>query len=584
VAAAAILSALTGGLAGWRLSRSQPPERRVLRFEIPAAATALRHLTPPAISPDGTRLAYVAPGPEGQQLHVRSLDSVLVTPLPGTGEAMWPFFSPDGRWIGFFAGLEHLMKVELATGHVTRLAAVRITRGATWGRDDQIYFSAGPYSGLAVVSAMGGQPRPLTTLAPDEVAHGWPELLPSGRHLIFTSWDSEVLDDGKIEVLSLDHRDRRTVLRGGFAAKYLPTGHLVYLHRGALMAVSFDARTVRTNGAAVKVLDGIAFTPTLARALFGVSPAGTLAYVPGGALGMRSQVVWIELPGGKRQTLEAPPGFYVDPTLSPDGRHLALAPNYGTHQDIWVTDLARGTWTRATVNPRLDSAPVWRPDDPAAILFSMGRGGHQVFDLFSVPADGSRAPELVYESNYYKYPNSSSAAARLVAFTEIRPDTKADVWLLDLGGKPVARPFLRSPFWEGSAALSPDGAWLAYESDESGRREVYVRAVNGAAGRWQISSGGGDKPRWWRDESKIVYRSGRRMMAARVSANPSFAVGESRVLFEGDFEVGGPATPNYDIAPDGRRLVMIEPSPEQAPSHIVVVDNWFAELRQKVGR
>ncbi len=582
VAAAAILSALIGAFAGWRLSRREPPERPVIRFEIPAAA-AWRHLSPPAISPDGTRLAYVAAGPEGQQLHVRALDGVEATPLPGTGEARSPFFSPDGRWIGFFAGQAQLMKVELATGHVTALAPVRITRGATWGSDNRIYFSPAPYSGLAVMPAMGGQPTPLTTLAPGELAHGLPELLPGGRHLIFTSWDSEVLDDGKIEVVSLDGRERQTVLQGGFAARYLPTGHLAYFRRGSLMAVSFDARTLRTSGVPVKVMEGIAFKPITAQALFGVSPAGVLAYVAGAALGMRSQMVWVELPGGKRHAMDAPPGFYVDPMFSPDGRRLALAPNYGTQQDIWVTDLARGTWTRATVNPRLDAAPVWRPDDPAAILFSMGRGGHQVFDLFSVPADGSRAPEPVYESPYYKYPTSSSAAARLVAFTEIRPDTNADVWLLDLSGKPVARPFLQSPFWEGSAALSPDGTWLAYASDESGRREVYVRAVSGTGGRWQISSGGGDKPRWWRDGSKIVYRSGRRMLAARVSANPSLAVGESRLLFEGDFEVGGPVTPNYDITPDGSRLLMIEPSPKQAPSHIVVVDNWFAELRQKLG-
>jgi serine/threonine-protein kinase len=583
VAAAAIMSALIGGFAGWRLTRSEPPERPVIRFEIPAAA-ALRHVSAPAISPDGTRIAYVGAGPEGQQLHVRRLDSAQGTPLPGTGGARWAFFSPDGRWIGFFAGLEQLMKVDLATGLVTKIGSIRISRGATWGRDDHIYFSAGPYSGLSVISAMGGEPTPLTSLAAGEVAHGWPELLPDGRHLILTSWDSEALDDANIEVLALDTGQHRTVLRGGFGAKYLSTGHLAYLRRGTLMAVSFDARTLRTIGAPVKVMDGIAFSPMLGQALFGVSPAGVLAYVPGGALGFRSQIVWVELPGGKRRPLDAPVGGYVDPALSPDGRRLALAPIYGTHQDIWVTDLGRGTWTRATVNPRADAAPVWRPDDPAAILFSTARGGPSALDLFSVPADGSRAAELVYESPYYKYATSSSPAAGLVAFVEFRPDTKADVWLLDLSAKPVARPFLQSPFWESSPALSPDGAWLAYESDESGRTEVYVRAVSGAGGRWQVSNGGGDKPRWWRDGSKLVYRSGRRMMAATVSATPSFAVGESRVLFEGDFEVGGPVTPNYDIAPDGSRFLMIEPSREQPPSHIVVVDNWFKELRQKLGR
>jgi Tol biopolymer transport system component len=205
-----------------------------------------------------------------------------------------------------------------------------------------------------------------------------------------------------------------------------------------------------------------------------------------------------------------------------------------------VADLTRGTWTRLTVNPRDDCAPVWRPDDPAAILFSMGRGGKSIADLFSVPADASRPPELVYESPYPKWASSSSAATGLVAFTEFRPDTKADIWLLQLGAGPAARPFLQTPFSENTPTFSPDGVWLAYESDESGRLEIYARAVSGTGGR---------------------------------------------VLFEGEFEEGGCCTPNYDIAPDGRFL-MIEPFRDREPevSHLMVVDNWFTELRPKPAR
>jgi serine/threonine-protein kinase len=271
--------------------------------------------------------------------------------------------------------------------------------------------------------------------------------------------------------------------------------------------------------------------------------------------------------------------------LSPDGRRLALAPIYGSQQDLWVADLTRGTWTRLTVNPRDDAAPVWRLDDPAAILFSMGRGGKSIADLFSVPADASRPPELVYESPYPKWASASSAAAGLVAFTEYRPDTKADIWLLQLGARPAARPFLQTPFSETTPSFSPDGVWLAYESDETGRREIYARAVSGTGGKWPISSGGGDHPRWSRDGRQIVYRSGNRMMAASVAMGASLTVERPRVLFEGEFEEGGDCTPNYDIAPDGRFL-MIERVRDRGTEaqHLVVVDNWFTELQRTLVR
>jgi DNA-binding winged helix-turn-helix (wHTH) protein/Tol biopolymer transport system component len=584
VAVALAVGALIGGVAVRRLGRSEPPVRPV-RFEIPVtmgAGPAFRQLSRPAISRDGTRLAYVVGGPDGPQLHVRDLASPEAVRLSGTDGAGQPFFSPDGQSIGFFAR-NQLLRVDLATGHVTRLCpASGASRGATWGMDDRIYFSA-PYSGISVVPASGGQPKALTEVGPDEVAEGYPELLPGERHLMFSRWDTEVVDDAKIEVLSLDGRERRTLFEGGYAAKYVP-GHLVYVRRGALVAVPFDASGLRLTGTPSEVMEGIAFVATTGQAFFDVSLSGMLAYFPGAALDhVPTSMVWIEPTDRKRQAVEAPSGFYIDPVLSPDGRRLALAPNYGSHQDIWVGDLTRGTWTRLTVNPRNDNAPVWRPDDPAAILFSMGRGGTHPADLFSVPADASHPPELIYESAYPKFASSSSAAAGLVAFTEFRPDTKTDIWLLQLGAKPVARPFLKTPFWESTPTFSPDGAWLAYESDESGRSEIYARAISGSSGKWQISNGGGDRPRWSRDGRQIVYRCGKRMMAAKVAIGAALTVDRPGVLFEGAFEEGGLVTPNYDIAPDGRFL-MIEPSPDQAPAatHLVVIDNWFTELRQKL--
>ena len=471
------------------------------------------------------------------------------------------------------------MKVDLATGHVTKVCPADFIGGATWGRDNRIYFSS---AGISVVSADGGQSEALTHVAPEEVFHGWPELLPGERSLMFTRWDKEVVDDGKIEVLSLDSRERRTVLEGGYAAKYVPTGHLVYFRRGALMAVPFDPSRLRLTGTPFKVTEGIAWNRYAP--LFDVSRSGMLAYFPGAEISSRSDLAWIELPARKRQPVDAPSGFYVDPVLSPDGRRLALAPLHGSQQDIWVTDLTRGTWTRLTVNPREDVAPVWRPDDPAAILFSKERGG-MASDLFSVPADASRPPELVYESPYPKYASSSSTAAGLVAFTELRPDTKADIWLLQLGARPAARPFLQTPFSETTPAFSPDGTWLAYESDESGRREIYARAVSGTGGKWLISSGGGDHPRWSRDGRQIVYRSGKRMIAASVGMGASLYGRASAVLFDGEFRRG--RLLHAELRPRSRRPVSDDRAcsdREPETAHLVVIDNWFTELRQKLGR
>jgi eukaryotic-like serine/threonine-protein kinase len=304
VAAALAIGALIGGVAVRRLGRSEPPVRPVVRFEIPVATT-LRYLHRPAISPDGTRLAYVVGGPKGQ-LHVRALDSAEAMPLPGTGGALQPFFSPDGQSIGFFAG-EHLMKVDLATGHVTKLCpAIGGWLGASWGTDNRIYFSREPSAGILVVSASGGQPEALTEVGPEEVTHGWPELLPGERFLMFSRWDTEVIDDAKIEVVSLDRRERRTVLEGGYGAKYVPTGHLVYVRRGALMAVPFDASRQQLTGTPSKVMEGIAFS-YYGVPLFDVSPSGRLAYFPGAAIRLRSDMVWIEPSDRKRQAVLVQP-------------------------------------------------------------------------------------------------------------------------------------------------------------------------------------------------------------------------------------------------------------------------------------
>lgn len=578
---------LAGGSAVWLRPRPDPTPRPVVRIELPAAD--VRDIGVPAVSPDGQHIVYSArDGTGGQQLYMRSLHSLAAIPLAGTAGGSHPFFSPDGRAIGF-KNRGDLVTLNLASGKLSR--SLGLLRTGAWGPDGSIYLGRAWPGGLGVLAPAGGEIRSLTTLAPGDIAHGWPDLLPDGRHLLFTVVRGENVDDARTEVLSLDSGERRTVLEGGHGARYLPTGHLVYAREGSLIAVGFDPRSLRVQGSPVRVLEGVGTISMLgAHALFSVSSNGTLAYYPGGMLSPRTEIVWLE--NGRAVPVATSPGHYIDPSLSADGRRLAVAPQYGVQgQEVWLHDFARGLWTRLTTNPRFDGAPVWHPGDENQVIYTAQRPGRSAGDLMAIRADGSGVPELLYESPSWKYATSSAPGARLLAFVKMEAGT-GDIWLLDLRDKPAARPFLETRFSEVSPALSPDGRWLAYESNESGEPQVYVRPLSGD-GKWQVSPDGGDRPRWSRDGHRIVYRRWKReaesgapmrMIAVEVTTSPSFAAGKSQVLAEGDFAPGGPATPNYDISADGRRVLLIRPAPDQPRVPLVVIENWFTELRQKVGR
>jgi DNA-binding winged helix-turn-helix (wHTH) protein/Tol biopolymer transport system component len=581
-----VIGILAGAFAVWLWPRPDSTPRPVVRIELPVAD--VQDIGIPAVSPDGQHIVYSARDGTGeQQLYMRSLDSLAAVPLAGTAGGHYPFFSPDGRAIAFFKRGQ-LVTLNLASG---KLSGSRGPfRTGIWAPDGSIYLGRAWPEGLGVRAPAGGEVRSLTTLAPGDIAHGWPDLLPDGRHLLFTVVRGENVDDARTEVLSLDSGERRTVMEGGHGARYLPTGHLVCAREGSLIAVGFDPQSLRVQGSPVRVLEGVGSISMFgAHPLFSVSNSGTLAYYPGGLLSPRNEIVWLE--NGRAAALAAPPGSYVDPTLSADGRRLAVSAQYGVRQqDVWLHDFARGLWTRLTTNPLFDSAPVWHPGDENQVVYTARRPEGVAGDLLSIRADGSGAPELLYESPYWKYATSSAPAARLLAF--VMESNGGDIWLLDLRDKPAARPFLETRFSEYSPALSPDGRWLVYESNESGEPQIYVRPLSGD-GRWQVSPDGGDKPRWSRNGDRIVYRRWKRaaedgapmrMMTVGVTTSPSFAAGKPQVLAEGDFARGGNATPNYDISPDGRRLLVIRAALDQPPVPLVVIENWFTELRQKLGQ
>jgi serine/threonine-protein kinase len=603
VAGAVILGAAAGAALMWWRGRPSPaPKASVTRFELPETVAA-RDVSVPAVSPDGRRIVFAGRQGEKRQLFVRSLDTLETAAIPGTAGGR-AFFSPDGRSLAYCdrttdPAQRGFIIVDLPSSTTSRIAApdCGLHLGGVWGRDGMIYFARVPPKGLARVAVSGGAPQDVTVVPPGET-HGWPDALPDGQHLLFTVWHGSPVESDT-RVLSLATGEVKTVLRHASRARFVSTGHLVFAEGSSLLAVSFDPRSLETRGTPVRVMEGVATGPN-GMLLFQASPGGTLAYHRAGPFRLdATDLAWLETSTARVERLPAADSLYVDPVLSPDGRKLAVAPqsfdptSLGGHQDVWVHDFGRHTWTRVTSTGAVNAAPVWHPLEPERLVYSASHPPGKGLDLFTIRADGSDSPRMLYESEYNKYAGSSAPAAGLVAFTERTPRGDFDIWLLDLHGKPAARPFLQTPFNETTPALSPEGRWIAYDSDSNAAAgvEVYVRPVSGE-GQWQISADGGDRPRWSRDGRTIVYRRLRRegeaagadrMMAVTVATEPSFAAGAPRVVAEGSFSPGGTSTANYDVSADGRRLLLTYGAPDTARVPLVVVENWAEELRQKVG-
>jgi Tol biopolymer transport system component len=352
------------------------------------------------------------------------------------------------------------------------------------------------------------------------------------------------------------------------------------------MAVPFDPQRLTTTGTAVPVVEGVLQSPVSGGAQYSFSATGSLVYVPGGVQSAHSRLVWVGR-NGAEQPMAAPAHAYLVPRLSPDGRRVAVTiTELDSH--IWLYDLVRETLTRLTFEGNANTNPTWTPDGKR-IAFSMNKEGPQ--NIFWQMADGSGGLERLTTSEYLHAPMSWSPDGQLLAYFEVNPATQRDIWLLRMGDPSPgsgqvrkAQPFLRTQFDEAVPQFSPDGRWLAYISNETGRHEIYVQPYPGPGGKWQISTEGGTEPAWNRNGRELFYRSGDKMMAVDIATQPAFAAGKPRMLFEGPYAPAPYPTTNYDVSPDGQRFLMIKPSEQEqaAPTQINVVLNWFEELKRKV--
>ena len=582
VLAAALVAALASGVAVWSFARvgpAVPPQ--VTRFAVAIPQRdVIDNDSGMALSPDGSRLVYSATRDGVRQLFVRGRDQLEPVPIRGTEDAVHPFFSPDGAWVGFFTS-SALKKVAITGGPAVTLCQVGRRRGATWGSDDTIVFSSVAAPGLMRVSASGGEPELLSTPKADEGRHNWPEFLPGGKAVLFTTGPEGPISGKRVALLSLETGEQR-ILVDGTDGHFVPSGHLVFGREASLWAAPFDVERLAVTGEAAPILEGVQVNTGGGWALYAVSNDGSLVYLPGGS-GEERTLVWVDREG-REEPINAPPRAYVYPRLSPDGTRVALDVR-DQEQDIWVWDFARQTLTRLTFDPAPDTYPVWTPD-ARRLIFSSARAGP--VNPFWQAANGTGSAERLAEDSNGLDTYSVSPDAKRLVLRELAQKTGYDVVMLSMDGERRVVPLLNTQFSERNAEISPDGRWLAYQSNESGVFEIYVRPfpdVN--AGRWQISTGGGEKPLWARSGGELFYLTlTESLMSVPLQVGASFTFGNAGIALEEPYFAAVFADGRtYDVSPDGRRFLMIKEfgrAGETAPAQLIFVENWVEELKRLV--
>jgi Tol biopolymer transport system component len=598
-AALVAIGAIVAALVWLPRFQSRSDDGTVSRLTIPLPAgqeIAQGGLAPLTISPDGARIVFTSVPREGRsQLYSRALDRYESTAIAGTEGASAPFFSPDGRWIGFFAN-GMLQRVSTDGGVALRICETPSVLSASWGSDDTIVFAgAATPGGLWRVAAGGGTPERITTVdaATNEVQHAYPRHLPNGDVLF-----GVITDRGwHLATVTLATKQVRALGQpgsGGAGAQYLQTGHVLYASAGGLVAVPFNPNTGVT-GSPLPLRERPEIDPS-GSAAFAVSESGTLVYVPRAAsLPVRS-LVFVDR-GGQARLVSETRAAYEHPRFSKDGRRIVVAIASDNGSDIWIYELDGG---RRTVLTRggVNRFPIWAPDG-LHVTFQSARSGSATLYSRSLDAVGEPEPLIrlsdssgaarslagvlpgtvpLFTASNPHVPMSWAPSDKSLAFDERKPSAERDIWILPPQGDPT--PFLMTPFDEFAPAFSPDGKWLAYVSDESGRAEVYVQPYPGPGAKWAVSTDGGTEPAWSKDGSELYFRHRDQLVAVAIPAGTEFRAGRSSSLFESRYETIEGAR-DYDVSPEGKGFVMIRSEGAAEPGRINVVLKWFSELRSR---
>ena len=537
---------------------------------------------PPVLSPDGLRLAFVGKNADGRQvLWIRPLNSAVAQPMSGTEGATYPFWSADSHYVAFFAAAK-LNKLDASGGPPQALCDAPSGRGGTWSSTGTIVFAADTNAGLARVGAAGGTRVALTTLDAKETSHRWPDFLPDGNHFFYFAHGSTTADSG-IYLAALDSKERKLLLRNDSNALYAAPGYLLFVRDNTLMAQRLSLRSLALEGEAKPVADHVAVNTDTWRSVLTASANGELLYQHGAA-GGGSQLVWYDASGKSGEPVLPETADYYNPMLSPDASKLAFSLENNGVGDIWVLDLARHTKTRLTFGPLYSGNPIWWPDGKS-IVFNYGPSG--VTDsLYRQNADGTGSKEKLLEAPGIRaFPFSVSPDGRYIAYLRVDPksNTNADIWVLpmfpDKSGEQKPFPVVATSFSDVTPSFSPDGKWLAYANNETGRMEVYIQPFPSGAGRWQVSTSGGSRPNWRNDGKELFFISNDgQVMAVDVKQNgASLQLGAPQALFKA-ITVSGPSGP-YTVSADGKKFVMNTVLPQSITEPLTLITNWPADLR-----
>jgi len=575
IAGTALVAALAMSIAAFRAFRALPPpaDAPELRLEVNTPPT-----TDPismAISPDGRRLTFVATSDGTPRLWVRPLDTATAQPLPGTDGASYPFWSPDSRSLGFFAG-GRLKRIDIGGGQPQILTNAAGGRGGTWSRDDVILFAVGfSNAPLLRVSASGGPTAPVTRLLPRQTNHRFPQFLPDGRRFLFFSQGSG--DTQGVYLGALDSSETTRLASADTAAAYMPPDYVLYMRRGTLLAQRLDLPARALSGDLQTVADPVGWDGAIGLGAFSVSATGVVAHRASGP--GRRELVWFDRTGKRAGVIGAPDEDNLQyPELSKDGSRIAIDRTVQNNRDIYLVDLGRGP-RRLTFHAGIDATPVWSPDGGRIVFRSSRMGPYDLYQKSS-SLEGTETP--LYESPEDKIPSDWSPDGKLLLFTHQDPETGNDLFVLPLaggGGGSKPRVVVQTRSDESQAAFSPDGHWVAYQSNEGGQFNVWLQPFPGPGGQRQVSPAGGASPRWRPDGRELYYLSpDAKLMAVPIRMQgATVEPGDPQVLFQTRLTtpfsgVAGNIRPQYDVAADGRFLMNI--TVEETTSPIAIILNW----------
>ncbi len=594
-AAIALTLAVIAAVGWWRASRSAPPPPLMrlnvelgpdMKLERPHGGSFL------ALSPDGTLLAVIVRGADGAtRVATRRLDQSQLTPLAGTEGASSPVFSPDGQWIAFHSDRK-IKKIAAGGGAAVTLCDAPGAIAPSWGDDGNIIAALGWGTGLSRIPSGGGPPTPVTKVNHEkgELRHGWPQVLPGSRAVLFsTEHVAQPFDDADIEVASLQTGERTTLHHGGFFVRYLPSGHLVWVHRHVLYAAPFDLGRLALTGEPQPVVEDL-HNGKDTGGEFAFSQTGIFVYGSGQGELPRS-IFWLDSTGRTRP-LQPAPGLYGFPRFSPDGKRLAFSVGDGqSHEDIWVRDLERDTASRVTVLPGQNQWPVWTPDGQSLVFWSSNPA---VPGIYSIRADGSGVAQRLTDGRIFQTPQSISPDGKRLAMSQTSTGGGVEIWTAPIEGDAghprlgQAEPFLQTAFVTILPAFSPDGRWLAYYTSEPGKKGLWVVPFPGPGGGWLVSSQGGDAV-WSRHGRELFFLADVRtiMVAAYTARGDALAFGKPQVWSQHPvLDMGSPPVRAYDLAPDGKRFAVVlnadgtaDPKPI---THLTFLLNFFDDLRRRV--